>query len=308
MFRIKEKFNNFFYFNNKERRGIAVLMLIIFLVLAFNIYLPDIFSNDTDIDFSSYEKEIREFEEEQIIKERKSQYKKYKKKDYSKKSYNNYKKNNRKLTPFPFNPNNLPKEEWRKIGLSDRQVSVIKNYESKGGKFYKKEDLKKIYCISDADYLTLEPFIKIENLKYEKKTYQEKEADLMLDLNTSNVEDLQKLKGIGPSFSKRIIKYRDLLGGYYKKEQLLEVYGFEQEKFDNIQQNITINPSRIKKININSATIDDLKTHPYIKYSIARLIVNYRKQHGDYDSVESIKSIKTISDDLFEKIKFYLTV
>ena len=51
---------------------------------------------------------------------------------------------------FTFNPNTLETEGWRKLGLSERQAKTIMNYRSKGGRFYKKEDLKKIYIKSKS--------------------------------------------------------------------------------------------------------------------------------------------------------------
>ncbi len=139
-----------------------------------------------------------------------------------------------KITPFLFNPNKLPSEQWSKMGLKDWQIKVIKNYEAKGGHFYKKEDFKKMFCISPSEYAILEPYISIPD---EKKEYAEAKTQVkevhkraLVDLNTADSVTLLSLYGIGPSFAKRIMKYRNLLGGFYNKTQLLEVYGFDQDR------------------------------------------------------------------------------
>jgi len=214
------------------------------------------------------------------------------------------------IKPFPFDPNDLPEEKWKELGLRDRLVQTIMNYRSKGGKFHNKEDLKKIYGMREEEYLLLEPYVVIpidSSQQYGKESKVMRE-DLVVELNTADTLDLQQLRGIGPAFARRIVRYRDKLGGYYRKEQLLEVYGMEAERYDGIKDHVTVDAGLIKKININKATIKDMLRHPYMEFYIAKAIVNYRGQKGPYTDVRQIREAETIYDEVYEKLAPYLTV
>ncbi|WP_462247333.1 ComEA family DNA-binding protein [Ekhidna sp.] len=126
-----------------------------------------------------------------------------------------------------------------------------------------------------------------------------------LDLNVATAEELQLVKGIGPKFSERIIKYRDLLGGFADTIQLKEVYGLPNETIFKLLQRFSIE-SEVKTINLNQDSIKVLAKHPYISYDMARVIINYRKQHGDIDSLDDLKKIKAIDDSSFLRLKPYL--
>jgi competence ComEA-like helix-hairpin-helix protein len=130
----------------------------------------------------------------------------------------------------------------------------------------------------------------------------------MLELNTADTSDLQQLHGIGPVFSKRIVKYRNLLGGYCSKEQLMEVYGLEQELYDKLKHHIVVDTSKVSKLNINTADIDDLKRHPYLDYYQAKAVVEYRQKIGAFKTINDLRHIVLIDNNTFEKIKPYLSV
>jgi DNA uptake protein ComE-like DNA-binding protein len=217
-----------------------------------------------------------------------------------------------KLSPVLFNPNNLPSEQWSKMGLKVWQIKVIKKYEAAGGKFYKKEDFKRMFCISPSEYEILEPFISIPEQKNEyaerKPEAKEIKRKVMLELNTADSVSLLTLYGIGPSYAKRIIKYRNLLGGFYNKQQLLEVYGFDQDRLDKIAEVIDVNPAEINKIDINKVRTDELKKHPYLDYYTAKAIVDQRIILGKFTSLNQIKEIPLIHDELFNKIRNYLKI
>jgi len=206
----------------------------------------------------------------------------------------------------------LPSELWSKMGLKDWQIRVIKNFESKGGHFYNKEDLKKIVSISPSEYSILEPFIIISESKPEftnhAKVIVPKKERVLVELNTADSLNLISLYGIGPAFAKRIIKYRTLLGGFYSTSQLLEVYGFDQDKLDKIIDYIEVNPNMLLKININKVSTDILKKHPYFDYYTAKAIVDQRIILGKYSSMDQIKQIPLIHDELFKKIRNYITI
>lgn len=209
------------------------------------------------------------------------------------------------LKPFEFDPNTLGREQWLEMGLKDNVVAAILKYREKGGIFNVKQDLKKIYTLSEKEYLALEPFIMIPEIAIPDN---ESIENIVVGLNDADTLDLQLLTGIGPSFAKRIVKYRDLLGGFYAKEQLLEVYGMDSSKYVAIKDNITVDPSLVRKMNINTISIKEMIKHPYFEFYIAKSILNYRSEVGKYTDITQIKEAKLIYDQLFMKIEPYLTI
>ncbi len=305
---MKQQVKDYFTFSKKERRGIFVLLVIIFLIIVVYIILPYL-KKDQIVDFTGFEKDIEAFEESQ----RKSD---SIKKVAQNKPYSSLKTSEltaeQKITPFEFNPNNLPPKKWKELGLTDKQIIIIKNYESKGGKFYKKEDLKKIYSISEDVFKILEPFIIIPEDSKRKDNIvefsKEKAEITMVELNSADETVLVQLKGIGPSFSKRIIKYRNMLGGFYKKEQLLEVYGMDKTRYNGFIASVEINPDLVKKINLNTATFKTILKHPYFDYNTTKLLIEYRAKQEQIISLDDLKEVMEINDSLYNKISPYLKI
>jgi len=301
-----DSIKNFFNFNKGERIGIMVVIAIIIIVLALP-YMIRVASKDNNNEFLNFVKEIEQFENS--LKNATDSINEARSLDFQ--QMDKSVAENR-IKPFPFNPNNLPSEKWGLMGLKDWQIKIIKNYEAKGGKFNKKEDFKRMFCISPSEYEILEPYISIPEQKKEfveqKIEIKEKKQRVLVDLNTADSITLLSLYGIGPSFAKRIVKYRNLLGGFYSKQQLLEVFGFDQERLDKIVDYCEVNADQIKKININKVRTDELKKHPYLDYYTAKAIIDQRVVLGRYTSLQQIKEIPLIHDELFSKIRNYLSV
>lgn len=222
-----------------------------------------------------------------------------------------------KASYFLFDPNGLDEISWRKLGLSPRQIKGIKNYEAKGGRFYKKEDVKKMYSIPAAQYAALEPYIRIVKKSGYKtfksypetrprETYTSKNAVVMVELNMADSTQLETIRGIGPAFASRIIKFRNRMGGFHKKEQLLDVYGMDSVKYDALKDQIMVNPATVRKLNVNTATFEEIKGHPYLTYKQMNAIIQYRKQHGAYRSVDDLRKIAILNDEILRKIEPYL--
>lgn len=140
---------------------------------------------------------------------------------------------------------------------------------------------------------------------YESKKKKIAAPIIKKDLNKANAEELQKVRGIGPAFSKRIIKFRSALGGFYDLRQLNEVYGLKPETIEEIVKHFEIT-SEVEKFNINSDSAKVLASHPYISYDLAWVMINYRKVHGDFESGEELKKVKALDDSTFIKLKPYL--
>ena len=202
------------------------------------------------------------------------------------------------LHPFPFNPNTLTEDEWKQIGLTDRQIRNIMNYQAKGGKFYTKSDLGKLYTISEEEFAQLEPFIvlpeisrgmgnkasasekKQENQQFDEKPKPEKKPIPIVDMNTVDSTTLVELPQIGPYMAMRIIEFRDKLGGFIDKEQLRDVKGMDSARFATIQPYINIGEAETRKIDINRADFKALVNHPYLNYEQVKRIFNQREKRG----------------------------
>ena len=219
---------------------------------------------------------------------------------------------------FPFDPNTLSAEGWGKLGIRQKIITTIQKYLRKGGHFYKPQDLKKIYGVRDDEYLRLEPYIKIESQK-EMPTGQNiaepKKHEIVLnprfetvDINGADSSAFVSLPGIGSKLARRIMDFREKLGGFYSINQISEVYGLADSSFQKIRPWLKLGTLSIRKININSVTAGELKAHPYFKWSLANAIVQYRNQHGSFSSVDDLKKITLITEETFEKIKAYLTL
>jgi len=303
---MSENIKDYFNFNKGERIGILTVIVIIILVLSYP-YLIKVTLRDNNDEFLRFAKEIDLFE--RSLKNAADSANEARRLDFQQMDRSVAEN---KLNPFPFNPNLLPSEQWSKMGLKDWQIKVIKKYEAKGGKFYKKEDFKRMFCISPSEYEILEPYISIPEQKNEyadrKPEIKEIKKKVLVDLNTADSVTLLTLYGIGPSFAKRIVKYRNLLGGFYAKAQLLEVYGFDQDRLDKIDANCVVGSDGIKKINVNTVKTEELKKHPYFDYYTAKAIVDQRIILKKYTSLEQIKAIPLIHDEMFTKIKYYLTL
>ncbi len=112
-----------------------------------------------------------------------------------------------------------------------------------------------------------------------------------IEINSCDTGDLYLLRGIGWVYAKRIIKYRNLLGGFVRKEQLLEVYGIDKDRYDLFSDDIYVDTNKIRKININDNDIKTLGKHPYIGFEKAYKIIKYRKKNGLYNEISQLLNI-----------------
>ncbi len=300
---IKKYYQEFLTYTYLQRKGILWLSALLFMTIVC-MKAMDYMESDRVIDFS-------QFENDKALNNRHAS----SFKDRLEENYTNEITN--PDSPIrSFNPNSASDDDYLEMGLSPKQVSVIRNYITKGGKFKSKDDFKKMYCIGNSDYNRLSPYILIPEQRKEmsKKLFDKpkgayiQKSDITLELNTADTVTLTQLHGIGTAYARRIIKYRDALGGFNNKEQLLEVYAFDSLHYNQIEEHITVNTDLIKKININIASFDDLKRHPYLKITIANALINYRKQHGNYKEVSDIKNLTLMNDGLYLKLAPYLSV
>ncbi|WP_342645937.1 helix-hairpin-helix domain-containing protein [Mucilaginibacter sp. CSA2-8R] len=205
---------------------------------------------------------------------------------------------------FVFNPNHLSVQQWQKLGLSDGQIKGIKNYEAKGGRFYTKADVKKMYTLTPADYKQLAPYIQLPA----GDTDPDAKPAMIVELNTVDSATLTQLKGVGPAFARRIIQYRNRLGGFHAKKQLKEVYGLDDTHYRDIQSQFTINRNKIKKLDVNAVEYEDLKNFPYLSYKQMNALIQYRKQHGNYETFDELHNVAILDDTTLRQVKPYFKI
>jgi len=296
----------YFEFTAKERSGIIVLIGAIIL-FSFAPFVYPLFARKYVFDNNRFNRELKWLAAEKYYNQPRQN------NTSAKSEY--VKENNAEVTLFYFDPNTLNAEGWMKLGIKEKTALTIQKYISKGGNFKKPEDIGKIWGLKPEEVERLVPYVRISisekpsNFKvmvypnkYEKKELQK------VDINLADTSIFIALPGIGPGFARRIVNFRTKLGGFYSVEQVAETYGLPDSTFQKAKPYLIVKPGGIKKININTANMEELKIHPYIRYNLANVIVNFRNQHGNFATVEDIKKIMILSDEVYDKLQPYLAV
>jgi len=306
------KLKDFFDFNHYEKIGITFI-LILTVVLLFLPTIHNLIRPAKTPDYTAFEKEIAEFENSLVPKDE----------DYlnrlDKFIVNRYDS----LQLFNFDPNNTTEEQWKKLGLTDKQIKTIQNYLGHGGKFYEKEDFRKVYGIRTKQYEILKPYIQIKELAKndENQKFQKKEAEFFaFDPNVTSSDDFQRL-GFTEKQAEVIINYVTKGGKFYKKEDFQKMYCVTNEMFEKLEPYINITEINDKKLAANKWTEKDINSKfvdinfsdtteflnlPAVYSVTAKNIVNYRKQLGGFTRIEQIKEIYGMKDDIYTKIVPFL--
>jgi competence ComEA-like helix-hairpin-helix protein len=284
------------YVSKRNRRGVVAL-IVISIALIFFPRVAQLFNDEVILAVST--------EDVQAFEKAKKNFK------YEKRSYkNNYKKKKKRFStpPHKFNPNDYTTEDWMNLGLSEKQVAVLLKFTKNG--IRSNEDLKRIFVISNELYALIKDstfYPERPKTEYTPKVIEEKKIQ-KLEINTASVEDLENLKGIGPFFAKQIIKYRDRLGGFSSKEQILEVWKMTIETYDKLIPQIEIDKSKIRKLKINDVTPEELKNHPYLNWNQVNSIIKMRAQRTKFNNINEIQESKLIDAETFEKLIPYLSL
>lgn len=308
-----------YHFSYKEKVGIIILIILIVLTRVLFWLVPQLFpikNISTDIEQQEFAKQISEFKAnlKEIEENRKKSWKKYP---------THYSKEKPTYTLFQFDPNTADQETLQQLGIKPNIAKNIIKYRSKGGKFNKATDFAKIYGITPTQYQQLEPYIDIKQqttttqsetppiliptLHTATKTIQADTLPYIVELNTADTASLIAIKGIGKYTANQIIHYRKQLGGFYRIEQLTEVKGIRAKNFDKIKPHLTIETNNIKKINVNKASIEQLKRHPYIqRFTKAKAIYDYRRKKIKLNSIEQLYVLDEFSKEEINRLKPYL--
>jgi competence protein ComEA len=216
---------------------------------------------------------------------------------------------------FQFDPNTLPVEGWQRLGLNEKTSKTIAKYRSKGGKFYKPEDIKKIWGMPEGFFERVKDYIVIVPAQnnypqndFAKTAYTRPEKKIVVvAINEADTAAFIALPGIGSKLASRIISFRDKLGGFYSIDQVGETYGLPDSTFQKIKPSLQLS-GPVKRLNVNTASKDELKMHPYIRWNLANAIVEYRNQHGSFKSLEELKNIMAIDEATYSRIVHYLSL
>ena len=183
--------------------------------------------------------------------------------------------------------------DLQRLGLSERQAESIENYRSKGGRFRSKADFRKMYVVSDTLFARLEAYIEIPKL----------------ELNTADSAALVALRGIGPYYARKILDYRERLGGFVDAAQLLEIDGLDADRLAGFSEDVTVDAKKIRKIDLWHASDTVLARHPYIGAKGARSVLRYRQL---YDSARwtlpDLAKERALPPENIEKLKKYIEI
>lgn len=288
----------FFYLQKSDRHVITWLLCIIVAAMAV-------------IYFTDSRQEEEPLQEVAMPKGSKS---KYQKKTYI---YNQGQPRQPEL--FPFDPNTADSTQLLKLGLQPWQVVNIYKYRNAGGVYRKPRDFARLYGLTLKEYRRLEPYIRIseenmpaENYFYKYEPIEERDTvkypvklqpEERVVLNRADTAQLRKVPGIGSYFARKIVEYRERLGGYYRVQQLLEI-----EDFPETAVNFFIIPdgTEFRKMNLNRLSLNELKRHPYINFYQAREIVDFRRLHGRIENLQQLSLSKDFPPEAIERLEPYV--
>ena len=239
---------------------------------------------------------------------------------------------------YYFDPNTLDQAGWKRLGLREKTINTITHYLEKGGRFRKPEDLLKVYGIHNEEYALLKPYVRITN-EATKKPFKPSTSQPFnpsaysaswrirrtqstsphfnpsisqpIDINRADTNTFMAFRGIGQKLAARIILFRERLGGFYSVDQVRETYGLPDSIFISIRPMLKIaegEEDSVRKINLNSSAIEVLKQHPYIRWNLARAIVEFRNQHGPFSKPEDLEKLHILSQAEIQKITPYLKI
>jgi DNA uptake protein ComE-like DNA-binding protein len=284
-----------------ERNGFLVLTVLIMVLLAGRILIPHLIERpvhdftEAETAFLAFRSALQEAETREGLEQLSA----------GRESGSIHPPSRAAIQYFNFDPNYIAYEELLKLGLSDRVARTLVKYRNSGGKFNSKQDLMKVYGLKMADFNRLEPYIDIPSVPVPAV---KKQVPMAFELNGTDTLQLQGIYGIGPVFANRIIRYRDLLGGFYSREQLKEVYGLKEEQYEEIIMHVFIDTSFLRRMNLNSVERETLSMHPYLTAYQADAIIAYREYKGEWKDIHEIMWNQLLPDSVFERISPYLRI
>ena len=313
----KRLLKEYFQFTRNERISIVLLLVIILITGIIPVFLNN-GTIEPQPSLVSYEEGIRQLEG---MTDRSNRGKAEEREDFSDHPVASYSSSISSL--FMFDPNTISEAGWKKLGVREKTITTIRKYLAKGGRFRKPEDISKIYGLNEKDIYRLMPYVKINveeiNATFfdSTKGYNQKNSsqnntkyplNLTIDINEADTSLFIKLPGIGSKLALRIINFREKLGGFYSVDQVGETFGIADSVFQKFKSRLICGTITIKKININTASAADLNKHPYINWSLANAIVQFRTQHGYFKTIAELEQLQLLDQGQLAKLLPYLSV
>ena len=230
-----------------------------------------------------------------------------------------YKRDTIEIRMQMFDPNTVDSVTLLHLGFKPWQAKNMLKYRAKGGRYRQKEDMKKLYGMTDSMYIALEPYIciqqdsiavdsaQVDTIRLDSlPKWRNIKKDTILNLRTADTTELKLIRGIGSYRAKMIVRYREQLGGYARVEQILEARGMDKVVADSILPHFYIDSVVLNKMPVNKIRPEVLHRHPYLSFEQAKAIYEYRRRHIRIKSAEELKKIKGLSPTDIEKISIYL--
>ena len=289
-----EKIKSHFVFNKSQRNGILLLVFFITGFLVLNYYVD--FSKESLLDINS--KEVIAIQKELD-------------------SLRTIEIESKKPKVFPFNPNFLSDFKGYALGMSTEEIDRLLAFRKENKWINSVKDFKKVTKVSDSLLNKISPYFKfpewISNSKpkknYLKKGFKEKTFQQKVDLNITTQEQLEKVNGIGKVYSKKIIDYRNKLGGFSDDIQIYQLYGLDYQVINKVLNKFTVKtPKEIVKMNFNSISASDIATIPGISFDLAKRIWEYRILNEQIESFSQLQNIEGLTKRKLQGIQLYLKI
>jgi len=304
---------DFLYFTKGQRIGIIVLVVLIFIAFATNFFLPFFFPVAEKSD-SSFLAEVDAFKKSLVSRDSLTQLERQRLYEARYQKYQSYPSFKKEVAYklFTFDPNSVDSTTFIRLGIKNYVASNILKYRKKGGQFRNAADFGKVYGINPEKFKELEPYISIQEnkltqtdtLAVKRKVFKQ---DIIVDLNSADTTLLMQVKGIGRGYAKGIVRFRKSTGGFVTVEQLNEIYGMRPENYEKIRLFCTVNTALIQKIDINTATVERLNSHPYLSFYQAKAIYELRRNRGKLLNMNDLKNLSEFTPQSLEKIQPYLS-
>jgi len=286
-----------FKFSRQQRSGIFLLLLLIISIQIFyHFVLPKLMDNNPEFDtkdsaISTFIAQIDSLKAVEL--------------------------ENRKPKIYPFNPNFISDHKGYTLGMTNQEIDRLLAFRKQNKWINSVNQFQSVTKVSDSLLAKISPYFKfpdwVTNPKPKQNNFSQSFSKLpktesqKLDLNSATAEQLQKVYGIGPSYSQRIIKYRHKINGFHSFIELQEVYGLTPEVIQNIKNNFTIKTPRvITKIDLNTATKDQLVTIKYIDYEVAHNIIEERTLRDGFKSIGELTKVNGFPVNKIQIIKLSL--
>lgn len=320
--KIKERLAPYLTLSRKERTGVILLGIIVLALFGLPSLLPSSGPPPPGPADTAWIMAMKRLEEKGKSEKSGNRYVREEGKSYNERAP--YPDAGKRPAPvlFAFDPNTLDEQGWARLGLREKTIKTILNYLSKGGQFRKPEDLERIYGLFPDEYERLKPFIRIPGngttelaVKNTDKWPAPKSSNLPatkkyqpIEINTADTSAWIALPGIGSKLAQRIVLFREKLGGFYSVSQVAETFGLADSVFRKIEPLLKLEQREVRKININTATAEELKKHPYMNWGVVNAVIAYRNEHGPLRTLDELKEIHVITESLFNKLTPYLVV